>query len=120
MPASAHENPQEPQLAGSSVVSTQTPLQSVCPVMGHMQSPAGHVEPAGHTFPQLPQLFTSVVVFTQVFVPTQRSGNEGLLHEATHVDPLHALLPWVGGVGDGHVAHTPGAAPHCSVPLGHA
>ena len=71
--------------------------------------------PVAHTVPQPPQLFTSVVVFTHVFV--HKVGSEALLHDATHVAPLHAVVPPVGAVG--HVAHVPGAAPHCKVPTAH-
>lgn len=69
--------------------------------------------------PQAPQLFTSVIVFTHVFVPVHRLGDVTFVaHEATHVAPLHARIPFAG-IG-GHVAHVPGAAPHCSVPAVHA
>jgi hypothetical protein len=59
----AHAVAQVPQWAGSVVVSTQTPPQSVCPPV-QAQAPALHVCPPVQTFPQLPQLLGSFLVFT--------------------------------------------------------
>jgi hypothetical protein len=66
--------------------------------------------------PHPPQLFGSFVKLTQVL--PHRLGSCVLLHVATQVDPLHAVVPPVGAAG--HAAHVPGAAPQSSVPAGHA
>jgi hypothetical protein len=113
VPASAHETPQEPQLFGSVVVFTQTPphKSGSSALLAHE---AMHIEPlqtvvppsgaAGHVAPHEPQLAASVMRFTHVFVSGHRSGNDELLHAATHVAPLHAVPPFVGAVGhDAHV-----------------
>ena len=61
-----HTEPQASQLAGSSWVSTQTPLHSeVPPTQERAQVPAEHTSPAPHTEPQAPQLAGSSWVSTQ-------------------------------------------------------
>jgi hypothetical protein len=47
--------PQMPQLVGSVVGSMQTLLQMILFWTSHLQTPAVHVELAGHLFPHLPQ-----------------------------------------------------------------
>jgi len=56
----AHFTPQEPQLFGSDVRSTQTLLQLTCPFGQH--NPLEHTVPQGR--PQPPQFCASVAVFT--------------------------------------------------------
>ena len=56
--------PQLPQLLLSAAVFTHVEPQSFWP-LEHPQEPPLHVAPAGHTLPQLPQLFESVDVLVQ-------------------------------------------------------
>jgi hypothetical protein len=77
--------------------------------------PPAQLAPVGHTAPQAPQLFASVCVFTHA--EPQRLGSAAVLHEATHVDPLQAVVPLPGAAGQD--AQTPGAGPQSLVPFGH-
>ncbi len=77
-----HTLPQPPQLFGSDVGSTQTPLQLVAPfgqpmvtvaalwTVASWQTPFAHVPPAGHAVPHAPQFAGSALVSAQV--PLQR------------------------------------------------
>jgi len=53
-----------PQLALSTSVFTQVPMQSVRP-LGHSQEPSAHICPAGQAVPHMPQFAASVITFTQ-------------------------------------------------------
>ncbi len=55
--------PQAPQCAALVAVSTQAPLQRVCPA-GHTHMPIEHVVPPVQALPQAPQLVASEPVST--------------------------------------------------------
>ena len=76
--------------------------------------PAVHMAPIAHCMPQPPQLFGSDCRFTHVL--PQRFGVAGLSHRPAHIVPLQATSPFIGAAGQ--LAHIPGLAPHCSVPVG--
>lgn len=66
-PGKRHERPQPPQLDASEVTLTQRPLHSVSEGSVHrLHSPAMQVVPFAHDCPQVPQLFWSVWVSTQL------------------------------------------------------
>ncbi len=79
--------------------------------------PAAQLAPAAHALPHAPQLAGSVWKFTQAL--PQRLGSAGMLHEATQVDEVvavvpHAVVPLAGAAGqDAH------ALLQSSVPAGH-
>jgi hypothetical protein len=74
----SHVTPHAPQLLV--VVSlTHVPLQSTWPV-GHLHTPAWHVELPGHTFPQDPQLLLSVCSLTQALPQTEKPALQPKAH----------------------------------------
>jgi hypothetical protein len=85
--------PQAPQLAGSSLRSTHTPLQLVVGA-GHAQVPALHSKPCAHVLPQAPQLSSSVCVSTQLAPHCVRAVPQDETHAPLlHVSPAPQTLP---------------------------
>jgi hypothetical protein len=86
------------------------------------QLPFEQPDPPGHTLvgvPHPPQWAGSVAKLTHAF-PHWLGNVEAVLHSATHMLPLHAVMPFVGA--GGHIAQTPGdvdVAAQSSVLPGH-
>ena len=62
-----HDSPHFPQLEGSLLWSTHTPLQRVLPGGHAVQALPAQICPAAHATPQAPQFEGSTDVFTQAF-----------------------------------------------------
>jgi hypothetical protein len=80
------------------VLQGEQELPQFSELAGHWQAPPSqNPPPAGHPWAQLPQFRPSVAVFTHALV--HRFGNVALLQEATQLVPEHAVVPFVGDVG---------------------
>jgi hypothetical protein len=103
--------PHPPQLFGSVVVLTSQPLPALPSqsANGALQEPTPQallLQPgvpfatAGHTVPQPPQLFLSVLVSTHAPPPLRVLALQSVpeLHEPTHWPPVHASVPPVGAL----------------------